>query len=516
MEDVNQSIIRSDLNTLSLLHICVAIDPEWFALLCIEHLLFDNDIDINRLARVDGHLMTSGHIAVEWQRYRVLQRLVDSGIDLFLCDSYGLTVEEYAIKKNDTKALLIIKTALKKCQCITSRRTSSNLWNSCSEQSVKASSLTPINQSKNESVLEQTIIYFDDVLAFDSSDGDSSDNTLKSNISYEKMDSIRSCGSDRTEVYVYNDKDHNVVLIEERFEAFPEMTCVHPSDHSVVSKGCATESDSERLLAAIEAMNSTAIYNELRQWGDSSPPITASTKRVCARRLLRYRRGQLSAVRLPLPGYSDQLNRLVNDHSVLSDAQRLDQRFSDLFEGNGLKNRFFNYLLRDPNIVENIALKANEDFARDGNRSSEMKWFSTFVRSIFYVGKGRGDRIYEHFYQSVKAQQKGIGLDKSSDKTKENPKVKRIVEIWRSGKGVISLPCFHSSGSDEALARESLIIEALGVTNLTNSVIGSNVRQLRRNCFKSEANRQLYGSYLLYKAFQMTLVSAERQIRPRL
>lgn len=42
------------------------------------------------------------------------------------------------------------------------------------------------------------------------------------------------------------------------------------------------------------------------------------------------------------------------------------------------------------------------------------------------------------------------------------PKVRRILEIWASGMGVISLHCFQSSVPAEAYTREGCMLEALG------------------------------------------------------
>lgn len=42
------------------------------------------------------------------------------------------------------------------------------------------------------------------------------------------------------------------------------------------------------------------------------------------------------------------------------------------------------------------------------------------------------------------------------------PKVRRILEIWGSGQGVISVHCFQSSVPAEAYTRESCVVEALG------------------------------------------------------
>lgn len=42
------------------------------------------------------------------------------------------------------------------------------------------------------------------------------------------------------------------------------------------------------------------------------------------------------------------------------------------------------------------------------------------------------------------------------------PKVRRILEIWASGHGVVSVHCFQSTVPAEAYTREGCLVEALG------------------------------------------------------
>ncbi|MCX6786106.1 MAG: hypothetical protein NTZ18_04655 [Candidatus Komeilibacteria bacterium] len=79
---------------------------------------------------------------------------------------------------------------------------------------------------------------------------------------------------------------------------------------------------------------------------------------------------------------------------------------------------------------------------------------------VFYVGKGKGNRINQHLLGA---------LDK---KTNETEKIKRIRDIQKTGKEVKHYILRHELTEEEAFEVECAVIDVLGKDNLTNIVNG--------------------------------------------
>lgn len=89
--------------------------------------------------------------------------------------------------------------------------------------------------------------------------------------------------------------------------------------------------------------------------------------------------------------------------------------------------------------------------------------------SVFYVGKGSGDRINDH------------SREVSRGCLKDNPrKFARIAEIHKGGQQVIARIFSRHSSSDEAYQSESLLIAALSGTGLTNILQGQRITSQER------------------------------------
>ena len=67
----------------------------------------------------------------------------------------------------------------------------------------------------------------------------------------------------------------------------------------------------------------------------------------------------------------------------------------------------FNYLLLDPAISNNLPMRVFQE--------PDQELWRTFVRSVFYVGKGSRSRPFQHLYEAIKTFKKSTGK-KSSDK----------------------------------------------------------------------------------------------------
>ena len=119
--------------------------------------------------------------------------------------------------------------------------------------------------------------------------------------------------------------------------------------------------------------------------------------------------------------------------------------------------------------------------------------FLSFLKCIFYVGKGCKTRKYNHIM-------KGNSLlrQKSSSSC---ARFERILDIWNRGQAVAIIQladvCHH-----EAMSREFSIIKAVGINNLTN-IINSSCYGAMRKWSKIEISN--FGIMCLYNAFLSTL-----------
>ncbi len=518
---------------LNLLHFCAGNPDKQFRDKCFKYLLTFANIDINSMAKIDGiRGITAAHIASQWGHRNTLESLIELGCDLFICDSYGKNVYDYAIDSGDEKCVELVDNAIKRYHrsqsgshltnkslnmslniakdenfCNNSNNSFKTIeYSSVSDKTLPNIANTAINSEIAEDS-ERTELYFDENESvwnqMQNSSSNGSQSTLISNVSYEKTDSIKSSCTDIAETYVYKDRDNDVVLIEERYEGSNSLTKLNDTD--VVSVGYATkDNDDKDVDELIRQMNGTQIYDELKAIGDSPGPVTKTTKSFYAKRLQQMKRGKLSPSKkvLPLQNYSEELNRLIQKTFPFDEAVKLEQQLINYFESHKTKQNFFNYILLDPNITQNLPFQANNQKITINSYSQiDINLFLKFIESVFYVGKGQGNRAYEHFYEAIK-------LSNKSD-NELSDKIRRILKIWSTDKGVISLHCFPSISSDEALTRESLMIEALMLSNITNKVNGQYKCDLKLN----DRKKRIIGSYLLYKAFLMLLLNGERQIK---
>lgn len=81
------------------------------------------------------------------------------------------------------------------------------------------------------------------------------------------------------------------------------------------------------------------------------------------------------------------------------------------------------------------------------------------TNEIFYVGKGTGNRVFEH-------------LKEAADSPNSNKKLKAIRDIARKGLKVRCLIHRHGLTEKEAFEVESALIDFIGLENLSNRVLG--------------------------------------------
>ena len=68
----------------------------------------------------------------------------------------------------------------------------------------------------------------------------------------------------------------------------------------------------------------------------------------------------------------------------------------------------FNYLLLDPGVTRNLPMRVFSD-------SDQEQWRS-FIKAVFYVGKGSRSRPFQHLYEAIKSYKKDPGKKKLTDK----------------------------------------------------------------------------------------------------
>ncbi|KAG8593982.1 hypothetical protein GDO81_001021 [Engystomops pustulosus] len=249
-------------------------------------------------------------------------------------------------------------------------------------------------------------------------------------------------------------------------------------------------------------LSNDEIASRLRGLGESGH-VTSQNRKMCI--LLLDKRLKEQTLNRPTGftfEYSPELSLALNTFNIpdsSKDEAALSQEFDQPDKTRkwreGILKSSFNYLLLDPRVTRNLPSRFHE--------ISQLDCFRTFVSAIFYVGKGKRSRPYCHLYEAL-SHYKGSCKQPCS-------KVQHIIEVWKSGQGVLSLHCFQNSIPVEAYTREACMVDAIGLKMLTNQ---------KRGIFYGQAQnwtpirRRLLGVHMLYKAMQIFLAEGERQLRP--
>ncbi|KAM6168160.1 ankyrin repeat and LEM domain-containing protein 1 [Erethizon dorsatum] len=161
----------------------------------------------------------------------------------------------------------------------------------------------------------------------------------------------------------------------------------------------------------------------------------------------------------------------------------------------GITKSSFTYLLLDPRETQDLPARAFS--------LTPAQRLQTFVRAIFYVGKGTRSRPDIHLWEA-------LGYHGQPGR-QACPKVRRILDIWDSGHGVVSLHCFQHVVAVEAYTREACLVDALGVQTLTNQKQGHYYGTV---VTWPEPRRRRLGVHLLHRALLIFLAEGERELRP--
>lgn len=173
-------------------------------------------------------------------------------------------------------------------------------------------------------------------------------------------------------------------------------------------------------------------------------------------------------------------------------------------EGNAKTS--FVYLLLDPRTTADLTIHHKQ--------MSKTEVWERFLKAIFYVGKGKSSRPYNHLYDAIKIFKCNVDIDSKKGKKNEqieSKKLKRIVEIWQDNFGVVCLHVFHNISPVEAYSREASIIETIGLNNLTNLNRGNFYG--KASTFTMRQKRQM-GVALLHRILHVYLAEGESQMKP--
>lgn len=208
--------------------------------------------------------------------------------------------------------------------------------------------------------------------------------------------------------------------------------------------------------------------------------------------------------------YSTELQKAIEDLSIIERLKFGDLKVEiaqDAEEDSPKRNgkSYYNYVLLDPKIIKRINF-SGDHLKSDVIRNAEK--FRKFISAIFYVGKGCGKRPIQHLDEAKVAL-----VTKRQD---QSEKVQKILDIWKSGQGVIVHSFFHHSSEREANVNEASMIDAMGLTELSNLRKGSYSGQRVSQWTQKQKNQ--FGVFLLRTCFSLFAVSngtASKEIFPR-
>jgi hypothetical protein len=448
----NQPLITADAADLNILHIASGIDSNRSneVLESLKFILQYPEVEVNAFSGAGNEQWTAAHIATSWGWSRSLDLLLKHGADPYICDSNGLNVWDIARDYDNYDCVRVLE----------SRMSRTN---------------------------EDTILVLDDE--------DDDRHSVFSNESATEL--------------THFDRKFGLAFVEDKVPHAPGPDSIAHTSATAIDE-------------SICALDDSSLRRRLIESGESPGPVVKTTREFYKRRLQRLisatssKRIAASPVGenitsneetespesrpcVLLPAHPAEVNRLIDGKFNFAEGRRLEKELIQFFAPDGSKS-YFNYLLIDPRISLG---QGRPSLVPGVDTKFDPTKFLTFLKGIFYVGKGHGKRPLMHLYEAA-FQSRG----RSSKKT--SSKCDRILEIWKEEWGVISLHCFQNISSQEALARECLIIEALGLNNLTNIQIGQNKVKLLR---WTESKRRTAGAFLLFKAYWIFCIEGQSQIR---
>ncbi|XP_063772381.1 ankyrin repeat and LEM domain-containing protein 1 [Pseudophryne corroboree] len=258
-----------------------------------------------------------------------------------------------------------------------------------------------------------------------------------------------------------------------------------------------------RVAVELYRLSNAELAKRLRELGEDSIQVTTKNRKTCILLLDKHLKEQATCGRAGVSSeYSPELSfalRTFHIPECSSDEAALSLEFDQPDKTRkwreGVLKSSFNYLLLDPRVTRNLPSHYHN--------ISQHDCFRTFVRAVFYVGKGKRSRPYCHLYEA-------LTFYKGSCK-KPCSKAQHILDIWKSGQGVLSLHCFQNTIPVEAYTREACMVDAMGLKMLTNQKKGVYYGQALN---WTPTRQRSLGVHMLHRAMQIFLAEGERQLRP--
>ncbi|XP_034472268.1 uncharacterized protein LOC117780010 [Drosophila innubila] len=355
-----------------------------------------------------------------------------------------------------------------------------------------------------------------------------------------------------TEAYVHTDDENGLVfyetkLLQNAVKSVPSKRREKQEHLKVPSPPQLDSSVSTNLTLPLD-YETDALRAELTQLGAPVGPITRTTKRLYIKQLIKYKRNTEALLAAQKHAKAAQIKYSVELHHTLRSQPDFDHIANEYMKyeiqsaahfatasttTNGRQMReghlkqSFIYMLIDPRISRNLP--------GERNFLDPLCIWSRFLDAIFYVGKGKSSRPYAHLYDAMRqhtrahqqqhnpAEKRGKAkrcllmpeLFKSPPPAGSGPagsrKLQRILDIWQHGSGVVCLHVFHNILPTDAYTREASIIDALGLTHLTNLKRGDYYGPAQIWTMK---HKKQLGIALLHKAMHIYLAEGESQLSP--
>ena len=502
LKDINIVLIKEDDCNLNLLHIAAGIDSV-FRDDVVNLIVKVKELDIDKPSGTGNDCYTAAHITACKGYSTTLQCLLHHGADPYLLDIDCNTVWDVASANKHHSCIRVLENAVNSPP---SPSIDDSIYFSMSslglidlDETIKLSDQSSVVQVTSQEL--QLRRKNDDKLPQKAP-------KLKSTRSPPRRPTAVASVSFQTDksndTVIYTDSDFNVTLV-----GVKDTTLISNDSSSTLDNTTLSPLDSN-----LKKLTDPEIYQQLQRLGESPGPVNAFTRDVYLRKLGKIMSNRIqvkSPIKLPvksplkspvikaqmLSSYPQEINSIVSWTFNFVEAKKIDKEFMDIFSESKGPRDFFNYLLLDPRKTCNLSQAASEP----QDKKMEASLFVKFIKAIFYIGKGKNNRPFMHLYEAA------LPLN---NRKPISDKVKRIIEIWDQDYGVISLHFPNGLTSEEAFARESLMINAIGLHNLTNIRSGQNKMP---SGHLTDAKKKVLGAYCLWKAYKNLILNGERQIK---